>query len=57
VQGPYNTVQTYIWSTYKQIGLSPTLYALMSLLILLTLALVAASLLAGARRAASLRAE
>ena len=51
VQGPYNTVQTYIWSTYKQIGLSPTLYALMSLLIVLTLALVAASLLAGARRA------
>ena len=29
VQGPLNTVQTYIWSTYKQIGLSPTLYALM----------------------------
>ena len=60
VQGPYNTVQTYIWSTYKQIGLSPTLYALMSLLILLTLALVASSLLAGARRerrAASPRAE
>ena len=51
VQGPYNTVQTYIWSTYKQIGLSPTLYALMSLLIVLTLALVAASLLAGARQA------
>jgi ABC-type spermidine/putrescine transport system permease subunit II len=41
VQGPLNTVQTYIWSTYKQIGLSPPLYALMTLLILLTLALVA----------------
>jgi ABC-type spermidine/putrescine transport system permease subunit II len=40
VQGRYNTVQTYIWSTYKQIGLSPALYALMTLLILLTLALV-----------------
>ncbi|HUS53165.1 MAG TPA: ABC transporter permease subunit [Thermohalobaculum sp.] len=40
VQGPLNTVQTYIWSTYKQIGLSPTLYALMTLLILLTLLLV-----------------
>jgi ABC-type spermidine/putrescine transport system permease subunit II len=39
VQGPYNTVQTYIWSTYKQIGLSPTLYALMTLLLLLTLIL------------------
>jgi spermidine/putrescine transport system permease protein len=41
VQGSLNTVQTYIWSTYKQVGLSPSLYALMSLLILLTLALVA----------------
>lgn len=50
VQGPFNTVQTYIWSTYKQIGLSPTLYALMSLLIALTLALVAISLAAGRRR-------
>ena len=39
VQGPLNTVQTYIWSTYKQVGLSPTLYALMSLLILLTVGL------------------
>ena len=36
VQGGQNTVQTYIWSTYKQIGLSPTIYALMSLLIVLT---------------------
>ena len=50
VQGPYNTVQTYIWSTYKQIGLSPALYALMSLLIALTLVLVAAFVLRGARR-------
>lgn len=40
VQGADNTVQTYIWSTYKQIGLSPTLYALMTLLILVTLVLV-----------------
>jgi spermidine/putrescine transport system permease protein len=40
VQGRYNTVQTYIWSTYLQVGLSPTLYALMSLLIVLTLVLV-----------------
>ena len=39
VQGPLNTVQTYLWSTYKQIGLSPTLYALMTLLILLTVGL------------------
>jgi spermidine/putrescine transport system permease protein len=51
VQGPFNTVQTYIWSTYRQVGLSPALYALMSLLILLTLGLVAAYLLAGRKRA------
>jgi spermidine/putrescine transport system permease protein len=50
VQGPENTVQTYIWSTYKQVGLSPTLYALMSLLILLSVFLVFIYLLAGARR-------
>lgn len=41
VQGPVNTVQTYIWATYRQVGLSPALYALMSVLILLTLFLVA----------------
>lgn len=40
VQGANNTVQTYIWSTYKQVGLSPSLYALMSLLIAITLVLV-----------------
>jgi ABC-type spermidine/putrescine transport system permease subunit II len=50
VQGGQNTVQTYIWSTYKQVGLSPTLYALMSLLIVLTLTLVAAFLIVGARK-------
>jgi ABC-type spermidine/putrescine transport system permease subunit II len=50
VQGGLNTVQTYIWSTFQQVGLSPTLYALMSLLILLTLALVGALLLWGRRR-------
>jgi spermidine/putrescine transport system permease protein len=49
VQGPLNTVQTYIWSTYRQVGLSPALYALMSLLILLTLGLVAAFVVGGAR--------
>ena len=53
VQGPLNTVQTYIWSTYLQIGLSPALYALMSLLIILTLALVAAFLAAGQRAGAA----
>ncbi len=51
VQGPLNTVQTYIWSTYKQIGLSPTLYALMTLLILLTMLLVAYTVVSGRRAA------
>jgi spermidine/putrescine transport system permease protein len=50
VQGPLNTVQTYIWSTYKQVGLSPTLYALMTLLILLTLLLVGVFLVSGRTR-------
>ncbi|MGH7072538.1 MAG: ABC transporter permease [Acetobacteraceae bacterium] len=40
VQGPLNTLQTYIWSTYKQTGLAPSIYALMTLLILLTLLLM-----------------
>lgn len=52
VQGGYNTVQTYIWATFKQVGLSPTLYALMSGLIVLTLLLVAAFLVAGRSRRA-----
>jgi ABC-type spermidine/putrescine transport system permease subunit II len=51
VQGPLNTVQTYIWSTFLQIGLSPTLYALMSLIIVLTLVLVGAMLVLRARQA------
>lgn len=50
VQGPLNTVQTYIWSTYLQVGLSPSLHALMSLLILLTVLLLVLSLAAGRRR-------
>lgn len=50
VQGPLNTVQTYIWSTYREIGLSPTLYALMTLLILLTVGLAALFLLRGPAR-------
>jgi ABC-type spermidine/putrescine transport system permease subunit II len=44
VQGAWNTIPTYIWSTYKQVGLSPVLYALMSLVILSTVALAAAYL-------------
>jgi spermidine/putrescine transport system permease protein len=60
VQGPLNTVQTYIWSSYKQVGLSPTLYALMTLLIAVTLVLVGISLGIGSwreRRRFSPRAE
>jgi len=52
VQGRYNTVQTYIWSTYLQVGLSPTLYALMSLLIVVTLILVGALFVLRRRAAA-----
>lgn len=40
VQGGHNTLQTYIWSQYQQVGLSGTLYALMTILIFLTLGLV-----------------
>jgi spermidine/putrescine transport system permease protein len=45
VQGPWNTVPTYIWSTYRQVGLSPVLYALMGLIIIATVVIVAAFLL------------
>jgi len=52
VQGALNTVQTYIWATFLQVGLSPTLHALMSLLIVLTLALVSVLLIVTSRGAA-----
>lgn len=42
VQGPLNTVSTYIWSTYLQVGLLPTQYALVSLMIGLTLVVILA---------------
>jgi spermidine/putrescine transport system permease protein len=41
VQGGRNTVQTYLWSQYQQVGLSPSLFALMTLMIAVTLLLVA----------------
>lgn len=41
VQGGRNTVQTYLWSQYQQVGLSPTLFALMTLVIVVTLVLIA----------------
>lgn len=53
VQGRHNTVQTYIWSKYQQVGLDGTLYAVMTLLILITLGLVALLAWTDSRRAAS----
>jgi spermidine/putrescine transport system permease protein len=44
VQGPWNTIPTYVWSTYRQVGLSPVLYALMGLIIIATVAIVVAYL-------------
>lgn len=49
VQGPYNTAPTYIWSTYKQVGLSPVLYALMGMVILAS-ALILLAYVAVSRR-------
>lgn len=40
VQGGNNTVQTFIWSRYQQVGLTPNMYALMSLIIAVTLLLI-----------------
>ena len=40
VQGGHNTLPTYLWSQYQQVGLDPNLYALMSVLILSTLLLI-----------------
>ena len=42
VQGGRNTVQTYLWSQYQQVGLAPNLFALMTLMIAATLLLIAA---------------
>jgi spermidine/putrescine transport system permease protein len=41
VQGGRNTVQTYLWWQYQQVGLSPHLFALMTLIIVVTLLLIA----------------
>jgi spermidine/putrescine transport system permease protein len=49
VQGPYNTIQTYIWSTFLQVGLSPALFAVMATLILITLVLVGLMIVTGLR--------
>jgi ABC-type spermidine/putrescine transport system permease subunit II len=50
VQGPLNTIQTYIWSRFLQVGLTPPVYALMSLMILLTVTLILSLLLINLRR-------
>jgi len=50
VQGGQNTVQTYLWAQYQQIGLSPNLYALMTVLIVATLLLIAGLALVDARQ-------
>ena len=57
VQGGENTVQTYLWSQYKQVGLSPTLYALMTVLIALTLGLVLMMAVLDAQQARRRQAE
>lgn len=36
VQGPLNTIATYVWSSFKSVGLSPEIFALMSLVIIFT---------------------
>lgn len=53
VQGPLNTVQTFIWSRYLQVGLTPPIYALMSIMILLTLVLIVVLLFFTLRRRTS----
>ena len=42
VQGGQNTIATYIWAQFRQVGLAPNLYALMTILILTTLVLMIA---------------
>jgi ABC-type spermidine/putrescine transport system permease subunit II len=49
VQGGRNTVQTYLWAQYQQVGLLPNLYALMTILIVATLVLLALLAILGAR--------
>ena len=44
VQGPFNTIQTYIWATYLDVGINPSLYALMSIMIVVTVCLIAVAL-------------
>lgn len=46
VQGPFNTIQTYIWATYLDVGINARLYALMAILIVVTVVILAACVVA-----------
>lgn len=50
VQGGRNTLQTYLWSQYQQVGLNPKLYALTTVLIVATLAMLVLLALFESRR-------
>lgn len=52
-KGGTDTVQTYLWSQYQQVGLSPNMFALMTLLIAGTLLLLAALAVIDRARAGS----
>ncbi len=50
VQGGRNTLQTYLWSQYQQVGLSPSLFAVMTLMIAVTFVLIGLLALLDARQ-------
>jgi putative spermidine/putrescine transport system permease protein/spermidine/putrescine transport system permease protein len=50
VQGGNNTVQTFIWSRYQQVGLTPNMYALMTIIIAITLLLILVLVILGRER-------
>jgi ABC-type spermidine/putrescine transport system permease subunit II len=50
VQGGNNTVQTFIWSRYQQVGLTPNMYALMTAIIVVTLLLILVLVALGRKR-------
>jgi ABC-type spermidine/putrescine transport system permease subunit II len=50
VQGGNNTIQTFIWSRYQQVGLTPNMYALMSIIIAITLLLILVLVALGRQR-------
>jgi spermidine/putrescine transport system permease protein len=55
VQGGNNTVQTYIWSRFQQVGLSPDIYALMSVIIAVTLVLILLLVVLGQKQSSKIR--